>query len=241
MSKKILQDHKKEGKRLRPPLTLLGNSVDLSWVDNIIPDVIWITLLRDEFGDKLGTEIVNEFIKVSTKHESSTFNNYALISSFESLPAQNKTDIHNDLVTNGLISPLLVGLSNFLDMYPNCPLDFLRPFKYSPKVLDVKFLVRYKEILWDLIDKQSKKSTFTIANVIYSMFELGRMKIPANSIMTQFPKIQEYPNSDISRLIASALRATINVLYNEKMFDKEKSTWAKEFWNRGIEIEPCSL
>jgi len=241
MSKKILEDHKKEGKRLRPPLTTIGNFVDLSWVDNIIPDVIWITLLRDKFGDKLGTKIVNEFIVVSTKHESGKFKNYALISSFESLPSQNKDKILDDLKKKGLWSPLITGISDFLDMYPKCPLNFIRPNDYSPKVIDVKFLVRYKEILWELIDKRSKKSTFTIANVVYSLFVLDRLKIVKDSPMTQFTKIQEYPDTEISRMIASSLRASINAFYGLDMFDKDNSSWAKDFWNRGIEIEPCKL
>jgi hypothetical protein len=241
MSKKILEDHKKEGKRLKPPLTTIGNFVDLSWVDYIIPDVIWITLLKDKFGDKLGTELVNEFIVISTKHESSKFRNYALISSFEILPSENKIEIFNDLNRKGIVSPLLAGLSDFLDMYPKCPLNFIRPNDYSTKVIDVKFLLRYKEILWDLIDKRSKKSTFTIANVVYSMFVLDRLKIVKDSPMTQFPKIQEYPDTEISRIIASSLRASINAFYNVEMFYKDNSTWAKEFWNRGIEIEACKL
>ena len=62
MSKKILEDHKKEGKKLKPPLLTIGIFVDLSWVDYIIPDVIWITLLKERFGEKVGTEIVNKFI-----------------------------------------------------------------------------------------------------------------------------------------------------------------------------------
>lgn len=241
MEKRILEDHKKEGKRLRPPLTTIGNFVDLSWVDYIIPDVIWITLLKDRFGDKLGTEIVNEFIVVSTKHESSKFRNYALISSFESLPSQNKNAILNDLMKKNLLNPLLAGLSDFLDMYPKCPLNFIRQNDYSAKVIDIKFLMRYKEILWELLDKRSKKSTFTIANVVYSLFVLDRLKIVKDSPMTQFPKIQEYPDTEISRMIASSLRASINAFYGMEMFDKDNSTWAKEFWNRGIEIEACKL
>jgi len=241
MDKRILRDHKKEGKRLRPPLTTIGNFVDLSWVDYIIPDVIWITLLKDRFGDKLGTEIVNEFIVLSTKHESSKFRNYALISSFESLPSQNKNAILNDLMKKNLLNPLLAGLSDFLDMYPKCPLNFIRQNDYSAKAIDIKFLVRYKEILWELLDKRSKKSTFTIANVVYSLIVLDRLRIVTDSPMTQFPKIQEYPNTEISRMIASSLRASINAFYGMEMFDKDNSSWAKEFWNRGIEIEPCKL
>jgi hypothetical protein len=241
MSKKIFEDYKKEGKRLRPPLTTIGNFVDLSWVDYIIPDVIWITLLNDKFGIKIGTELVKEFIVISTKHESSKFRNFALISSFETLPTQNKTEILNDLKIKGILNLLLDGLSDFLEMYPKCPLNFIRPNVFSPKVDDVRFLKRYKEILWELIDKRSKKSTFTIANVVYSMFVLDRLKIVKDSPLTQFPKIQEYPDTEISRMIASSLRASINVFYNIEMFDKDNSSWAKEFWNRGIEIEECKL
>jgi len=241
MSKKILEDHKKEGKILKPPLTTIGNFVDLSWVDYIIPDVIWITLLRDKFGDKMGTEIVNKFITITTKNETSKFRNYALLSSFEELPQQNKTSILKDLKKENILNVVLAGLSDFLDMYPSCPLKFLRPNDYSTKVVDVKFLIRYKELLWELIDKRSKISTFTIANVIYSMFVLDRLKIVKDSPMAQFPKIQEYPETEISRLIASSLRASINAFYNFEMFDRNSSVWAKEFWNRGIEIERCRI
>lgn len=241
MNNRILEDHIKKGKRLRPPLATITNFVDLSWVDSIIPDVIWIALLRDKFGDKRGTNIVNEFVIVCTKHESSKFRNYALISSFESLPSQNKNAILNDLMQKNLLIPLLAGLSDFLNMYPKCPLNFLRPNDYSTKVIDGRFLKRYKEILWEMIDKRSKRSTFTIANVVYSLFVLNRLSITSDSPMTQFSKIQEYPDTEISRLIASSLRASINALYKMEMLDKDNSRWAKDFWNRGIEIEACKL
>jgi hypothetical protein len=240
MGKQILQDHKKEGKKLKPPLTTLGSFVDLSWIDFIIPDVIWITLLQDKFGNKNGIELVNKFIVVSTNHETTNFKNFALISSFESLPSANKSAILHDLENDNIIKPLVIGLSDFLDMYPSCPLNFLRP-NISPAFLDKNFISHYKEILGELIDKRSKWSTFTIANVIYSLLVLDRLKIVKDSPLTQLSKIQDYPTTEISRLIASSLRASINAFYGLEMFDQNKSNWAKEFWNRGIELESCKI
>lgn len=238
--KRILSDHKLVGKKLVPPFATLENKVEVSWVDIIIPDLIWIALIRTKLGNKIGTEVVNKFISISTQHEDSSFKMFAFISTYESLSDDTKARIKEDLIKEGVKSIMLDCLEPFLNMYPSCPLAFLQEAS-DIKAVDSKFLQSYKELLLRMMDKRSVISTFTIANIIYSLFLSNRIEVDQNSILTKLPKIQDYPNTELSRVIASNLRACINALYSKEHFDGHSSNWANSFWNTGIKLEPCKI
>ncbi|NOY51052.1 MAG: hypothetical protein GXO88_10895, partial [Chlorobi bacterium] len=70
---KVLDDHKRLGKRFIPPLLNYGNLADVSWADMMVPDLIWIALVNENYGKQKGAEIIKNFYEVAK----STFKNDA--------------------------------------------------------------------------------------------------------------------------------------------------------------------
>lgn len=124
-----------------------------------------------------------------------------------------------------------------LGIYPNCPLT--RIFGTNNTIKN-SYILEIKEIIKALFDKTSIESTFSLGNIIYYNFVLGNLVVDSNSSLAQFPKLSDYPHTELSKMIASSVRASSNVIINEPlvMFN---STWTNYFWNTGIIIEPCTI
>lgn len=231
---KILSDHIKKGKVLKPPLLTFINR-DSNYIENAIPEIIWITLLIDKLGIKLGTDIGLKFVNTvrSTLNLDKT---PFYISWYSTLPEDSAHEIINELKKQKIFEIINVSLSPLLDIYSLCPLNKIFKSKnHTNYELD-----SIKDVLLQLYNKKSKYSTFTLGSIIYYLSANGNFHIVKNSAMTQLPKLVDYPNTELSRLIASGIRATSNVVIHEP-FIKIDQNWNSYFWNRGITLEPCKI
>jgi hypothetical protein len=96
-----------------------------------------------------------------------------------------------------------------------------------------------KRLLPTLFDRWDVPATFVQVHAVYMGFAQGRLFVSSGLSMANFPAVQYYPATEESRKIASACRATVNVFFGEADPDSDDS-WAEYFWNRGLELEPCS-
>jgi hypothetical protein len=90
-----------------------------------------------------------------------------------------------------------------------------------------------------LFDRKGEEATFTQANALYIAFVTEKLKVTENVILAGFPKIQDYPNTEISKQIASSVRATTNVIFGGDILTA--TDWPKYFWNQGLHLEPCNF
>ena len=55
---KVLADHKKVGKKFIPPFVAkLGPLDEVRWVNDLVPELVWLTLLSDRHGRKRGVDL----------------------------------------------------------------------------------------------------------------------------------------------------------------------------------------
>ena len=55
---RIFRDHKKIGKTLVPPMRqYLGEQSTVSWVDQILPELIWLAIIIESLGVERGVEV----------------------------------------------------------------------------------------------------------------------------------------------------------------------------------------
>src|SRR5215831_11942092 len=93
----VLADHSRRGKKLVPPyVATLGRPENISWVNTIIPEVIWIGLLHETFGQVRGTELALNLARTAesyAKNDRKRF--FAAASDFEILSREEKATIRN--------------------------------------------------------------------------------------------------------------------------------------------------
>ena len=49
----------------------------------------------------------------------------------------------------------------------------------------------------------------SLASIIYNQFDIGRLKVNSDMPLAKFPEVQHYPNTEISKRIASSIRASV--------------------------------
>jgi hypothetical protein len=246
MSKKslkshVLSDHKKIGKRFVPPfIAAIGNLSEVSWVDQIIPQLIWIARLIDTFGFKKGVDhslAIARIAKESADKEKTDW--FGWLSSFSNLSEQQKSFIIEKLTAEGILDEISSAFSSFVTFYPAFPLLFLTTI--TPKDLGNDTVAELEEIKQTLLNLYDRRSVFAMrvqATVIYLAFVNDFLKVAKGLALADFPEIENYPNTERSKEVAASIRATINS-FAGLVEDAGFNSWSNYFWNRGLEIEPC--
>lgn len=235
----VFKNHKKLGKKLIPPMIAqLGSLTEYSWKDQIIPEIIWTAILNKSYGYKDGAELSVFFsLCVSKALEKEKREWFVKISSYSKL-TEKEISIFLSILNKGKenfqkIKDALIPLIFF---YPECSLNFLfsdNEIYSKDKNRDLRFI---RGAVDALIDKTSKFATFAQANILYIGFNLGKLHVNRNTSLAEFPKIQEYPETEISRRIAANVRASMGHLFIKEDGPNE---WAEYFWRRGMEIDHC--
>jgi hypothetical protein len=235
----ILSDHKRIGKRFVPPLATLNIS-EVSWVNQIIPQLIWIAILIDTFGFKKGVEYslaIARLAKESVGQEK--INWFGWLFSFSKLSEQQRSFIIQKLEVQGILGEISSAFSALARSYPEFPLLFLT--NTTPEDMKDNTIVdleTFKQTLLNLYDRRSIFAMRVQATVIYLGFVNDFLRVAKGLALADFPEIEKYPDTDRSREVAASIRATINSMVG-LVDDPEFNTWSKYFWNRGLEIEPC--
>ncbi len=235
---RILKDHKKIGKKFVPPLAQLGLT-DVYWVNDILPELFWMALLNERHGLAHGAKLCVELAKAAMATKRGRRKPwFGTMSSYVKLTDNQKRRIVVAVEDLGLLQDLRAGLKPLVQCYPECPLSFLfgNSLPKGPRtVADLEFI---KGTLESLFDRRGEAATWCQANAIYIAFVTDKLKVAKGLALADFPEIQDFPNTDKSRLIASAVRAMVTGFFGEGLRD-EKAGWSKYFWNRGLELENC--
>lgn len=232
--KPLFEDHKRKKKKLFPPLMELGNLKEVSYISQIIPETIWIALLIKKHGLQQGTQLSLDLVK-TTSEMSDTKSIVSFISSFELLTADEKAVIKKNLLEANVLHKIQDALKNFISIYPFCPLNFL--FDVVEEGYDLEEI---KDVLEKLFDIKSSEATFMLGSVIYHFGAMGRLHIVKDTALSKLPDLKDYPNTALSQMIASGVRATMYTLMNDTFYNSA-GKWHKMFWTRGIELEPCLM
>ena len=248
---KVLSDHRKIGRSFVPPMLQLGNIENVSFALQAIPELLWIAILNEHYGWKDGAELslnlareaaeatgINpeEFKKKLGKAPKEFF---AATSAYKSLNANQQKSIVTKLKLSLTWEIYVDALSPLMSLYPEFPLGFIFDKAIIiPQDSDVEII---KSVISPLFDKNSKQAVSMYANAIYIAFATNKLMIVADDkkemALANFPEIQNYPNTEESKVIAASIRASILSMIGMSDISKD---WSNYFWNRGLEIEPCN-
>jgi hypothetical protein len=184
----VLGDHKQVRSRLVTPFNaLLGPIRDVSWVNTMIPELLWLALLHDLVGDHRAVEIVTAFSRdVRATSPDNDRRIWAAAGKFESLPP-------------GVLPALLAGKGeSYADelhaavmplaaWYPALPLNAL--FDTDLADAQAPMLAHVKAIVTQLFDRSSRLATMVQASALWLAFDADRLKVAAGLSLAQFPRI----------------------------------------------------
>jgi len=239
--KDFLQEsgYKRDRSIYTPPILQLGEFNGVNWLEEILPEIIWIGLLQDKFGLGLGSQLALQISETTNKlcSLSCTKQWLAPLSSYSVLTENQKSEIKKELTNLGHIDNIekAFGLITFL--YPKFPLSFLVTEIYNVKQdLSVS---EFKIYLSKLYDRTNFTTTFMQATAVDMAFQSDLLTVSSETSLAKFDEISNFPNTEISKQVASSIRQTINLFFGNNNPFSSNGEWQKYFWNRGLELEKC--
>lgn len=231
----VLGDHKRVKSRLVTPFNdACGPMREVSWLNMMIPELLWIALVQNAWGPRRGVEIISAFtrdVRASSAADNGTI--WAAAGKFAALPAGALASIVDGRpYRNDLCAPL-APLHIHYPGHPMCELVADSGTPLSGNLTELKALVG------DLFDRTSTSATFTQATATWLAFDADRPKVAPSLALADFPRIEDYPDTEQSRRIAAAIRATLNMMFDDVNLMASGTDWPVAFWNRGLELEPC--
>jgi len=234
--KPVLGDHKRVKSKLVAPFNdAFGPMREVSWINMMIPELLWIALLQQAWGPHRGVEIITAFtrdVRASDPKRDSTL--WAAAGKFAALP-------------DGVLTGIIEGQSDREDLcgplsalhahYPDHPMRELVPTVTAPTWS--QDLGALKGLVGSLLDRASSSSTMVQATATWLAFDAERLKVSAGLALADFPRIEDYPKTEQSQRIAASIRATLNQMFGELDLMASGTDWPIAFWNRGLELEPC--
>ena len=236
--KPVLGDHKRVKSRLITPFNdMFGPMHDVSWVNTIIPEFLWLVLMHKVHGDHRAVEIATAFTRdVRSFSAVASDTIWAAAGKYAELPegalsqiVAGKEELYAD--------DMRAALAPLAAWYPPHPLNGIFGLKMpEPHPSDLHSL---KQTVANFFDRSERLPMMAQATAIWLAFDANRLKVSSNLALAQFPKIEEYPASDISMRVGASIRSTLNMMFGDQNLMASSGDWPVAFWNRGLELEPC--
>ncbi len=243
----ILADHKRDRKKLIPPLlAMMGeNFSPYSWARQIVPEVLWIALLHQSLGLRKAVpfvlRIISEADRLCSAEPKPLFSK---ASSFGSLTDEQKENLVAHISKDTDWEIAIDALSPLFLLTPISPLNFLKPDKKQ----QTKELAT--DIMHDLLPKMynrgSRDSVLCMATSICAAARQGKFVIAsdlADKLGKDLIAVEDYPNTEASKLAASSLRAMAPMLLmsregegQDRLYD-----WLEQFWEQVGSFGNCEL
>lgn len=233
--KGVLDGHKKVGKRFIPPMLQIPHLQQTSFVDDILPELVWIGLLNDQLGYVRGARVIEQmFRSVEDVRTENQHGNFALMSTYRVLNASQKTELTNRLDHTGHARIIRVAIAPLVILYDDCPLNFFGP--PTSVITEDELVARIRHCIGHTIDRYE-----TPAVVLYGAMLIYRLVsrtifFPRDMELPKFNAVIDAPESEEAKRAAGFMRASVMSEFGSLNLPK---AWAKHFWNRSFAISPC--
>ena len=236
---RVLTDHKKVGKKLIPPLMQIPNVREVSYRDNMLPNLVWVSAIFLRNPDKKSVHCIVDFL-IRCKEVLADDNLPALIflNNFDKLRSEQKSKILESLKDRSMLNFIRENLTHQFNLFDNYPLSFL--FDGYSGLNKENDLNKLKEDVAALLDRHTLHSTKVQTTAVVSMMATGKLILPSSIYLPDFNSIFTSPNSHESQRVASFVRASLN---NNDMFEDTENNmhdWSKSFWKQSFALEGCS-
>lgn len=222
----------------------IANMQETSFVDELLPCLIWMSALYLRCDDRLATKVIVEFIKDA---EAVFADNrpqplYAM-GNFSLLSSEQKNMIYDAVKDKEYFDILLDNLEHQYHILKNYPLSFL--FEDHIYAVDkTEAIDMLSEDVKILLDRHSPIATKVQVTAVYSTLETGRLKICHPVKLPDFNAIFTTPDSDEAKHAAAFARANMNGSIGMFKQDNDElniiaHTWVKEFWAQTFNLSDC--
>jgi len=242
--KAVLSDHKREGKRLIPPLLQLPNVVATSFIDDRLPDLIWMSTIFRQAHPKVAVDLIIDFVNlcsdiVGTENTESL----GFLTNVGALSTEQKTTILSKLEGTFMLEILRKILSHQNAVLVRYPLAFIYPQRHLNGSRE-DAIAELKQDVDLLLDRYSSHATKVQVTALVAMMATGKIKVSSEINLPNFDLIFTDPESDGARRAASFARATLNSDMGFMIPDQLENSskyikWTLDFWAQAYLLDGC--
>ena len=237
--KTILEGYKKIGSKFIPPMMQLPNWSEISYINLMLPEIIWMGLINDEFGCldgiSLSTNLANRAFELKKSHKHI---NFALVSNFSLLSNEKKIELIKGLEESSEIGRYRRALLPLIVLYEDFPLSFIGTDEeeYEREQL----IEKMKACIDRHADKYETPAMIVQANVIYIRGTNGGLRVASHLEAPDLNVLIKDPKSEAARRAGGFVR---NGAMQEfmPMGEDRYGDWSKTFWNQGYKIDKCDF
>jgi len=235
----ILGDHLREGKLLKSPLSRLPLE-ETSWIEQTLPELFWTGLLQRKYGLAHGVGLSLALADAASQAKANTSNKlwFAATSSYAALEESEWDQVRRMLGDSGKLDDVERALTPLLYFYPGCPFTQLLTHSPTQPSDTHQALHSLKKLLESLYSKHEREAVLTQATAVYIALATGKLTLAGSTHLENLETVKDFPHNEESRMVAASVRSTCNLLIGMAI-EQFDSGWARYFWKRGFEIEPC--
>lgn len=235
--KRLLDGHKRVGKTFIPPMMQLSGLRQTSYVNDMLPELLWLGLVNDSLGFVNGARFFEKVVAAAVEVTGGGVQtNYALLSIYNSFGPAQKDAFLRTLDARSLLQPLREYLQPLVILYDECPVRFLGPPE-TPKSREhlVKII---KSCVAHHIDKYETPGIVLNGMMLISRLITKTLKFSSDISLPDFNAVLNSPDSEEAKRAAGFMRA--NAIGEFGMLHIDAS-WARHFWNQGYELSSCEF
>ena len=233
----MLQDYRRQGKRFIPPMLQIPGITPSDWLKERVPELIWIALLIHVYGIPEGVDVAVRVAKAAAKCHGNPERAFAAISDYAKLSENEKHCVRFMLRSEDVLDKVRLGLAALIDHYPEFPLGFLVEPGKENNDIQRSTLHTLRKTLRYIRDREHVASAFAQAGVICIFSANRKPGVPPNCGIDNFSAIVDYPMTEESKRVASAIGVTVTVFLTEDI----TSDWRNYFWDLGRMMSPCRM
>lgn len=232
--KKVLQGYRREGKRFVPPMKQIPNLKELSYLDDLLPELIWLGLIHDHMGYHFGARMLEAIVTAIEHTPPPLVENLALQSTYLKLTDEQKERIVEILRAKGMLPHIQQALAPLSLLYDGFAMLFLGP---PPDRWTKESLIqRISECVGSHSDRYKTPAVMLYGCMLLTRLAAHKMFFPKEMDIPDFNAVIESPESDEARRAASFMRASAMA---EGAIGRETGDWPRKFWNSGAKLSPC--
>lgn len=239
---RVLLDHTKIGSKLVPPILARTNFSELSYVRDLLPEVIWLDLASARLGPRRGFNLCAAIAGTAHKlHQSEKYVNFALFRSYGHLESVEQQKLVESLMAEGVADEARAVLECLITPYPDSPMSFFG-LPSLPRPKDV-LLVELRSCVERLLDKYGHAASVVQAMAVNLRAATGGTFYAEGLGPPDLNALIDDPDSEAAEM--EAARARVQVL-SEIMATLDGTTtdatmfhWARRFWNDALRLDEC--
>lgn len=238
-SGRVLKSYRKVGSRFVPPMLQMFQFEDVSWLSQTMPELVWWDVLIEQASLRFAAHVV-EIIATYFKQMNNHDHQWSFLSDYSDMPEETAHGLAESLTKAGMLYEIQACLSDFLDLYPACPIA--RVLDLHPTgIVDIGYLAEFEERLRVLENKRSRDAVLVQAQAVYMGFASERLHVMEGLALADFPQIVNYPGTERSVEVGASICATVNMLAGNNLPKFREDGWVLYFWRRSLELHPLNL